>query len=111
MISSIRFGSIEIDGKKYDKDVIVQGDGTVRNWWRKEGSRLSLGDLDDLLKSNPKRVIIGNGMYRYLSVLPNIRAAIEAKGVKLDVLQSEKAVEEFNKSKDAQTIIAVHIFD
>lgn len=111
MINSIRFGQIEINGKKYDKDVIVQGDGTVRNWWRKEGSRLSLADLDDLLKSNPKRVIIGNGMYRYLSVLPNVRAAIESRGVKLDVLQSEKAVEEFNKTVDENTILAIHIFD
>ncbi|MDK9698558.1 MAG: MTH938/NDUFAF3 family protein [bacterium] len=110
MIESLKFGKLTIDGKVYENDVAIFPSGEIKPWWRKEGSRCTMDDLEEVLKSGAKRIIIGNGLYRMMGIVPTVRAAIESKGLKLDIYQSEQAVTEFNKSqKDGNVALCLHI--
>lgn len=112
MIESLKFGNVVVNGKNYDNDIVVLPSGEVKPWWRKEGSRAVIEDFHDMLQLKPKRLIVGNGMYRMLGILPPVRVAIEQLGIRFDVYQSEQAVSEFNKLKeDSSTILALHIRD
>ena len=69
MIDSYRFGSIVIDGKEYQSDVIIFPDRVMDNWWRREGHKLQLADIEDVLDENPDLVIAGTGVSAAAKVL------------------------------------------
>jgi integrase len=48
-IDGYTFGRVTIDGREETHDVIVLPERVVRGWWRKEGHRLVLEDLDWVL--------------------------------------------------------------
>ena len=112
MIEALKYGQITVNGKTYDHDIFILPNGELKRWKRSEETVLSLSDLDEIFKSTAKRIILGNGMYRMLSVLPNTRSAIKGKGFTLDILQSKQAVDEYNALKDTAGIaFAIHIRD
>ena len=49
MIESYKFGAIVINGKKYTSDIIVFPEHVIDGWWRKEGHRLHVEDIEDNL--------------------------------------------------------------
>jgi hypothetical protein len=63
MIDSYDFGRITINGRSYDQDLIIFPDKIKAGWWRKEGHRLQMEDLDDVLESEPEVLIVGTGYY------------------------------------------------
>lgn len=70
-IDSYTFGYMSIDGRGYATDLIVYPDGTINNrWWRKDGHRLGVEDLDRLAQVKPQIIIIGNGESSMMKV-PN----------------------------------------
>ncbi len=112
MIDEIKFGVIKVDGKTYDSDIIIYPNNEITPWWRKEGMRVQLDDLSKAIALKPKRIIIANGLYRMLSVSPNIRLAIEEKEIHLEIYQTLQAVDEYNKLPDKNEVVfAVHIRD
>jgi hypothetical protein len=53
------FGRVTIDGRAETRDVIALPERVVRGWWRKEGHRLVLEDLDEVLDELPERLLVG----------------------------------------------------
>ena len=51
VIESYCFGEMVVNGVRYDKDLIVCPDNVRDNWWRKEGHRVSLEDIRELLEA------------------------------------------------------------
>jgi hypothetical protein len=51
MIDKYSFGRITIDSRLYDADVLIYPDRIDDHWWRKQGHRLQLADLEALLIS------------------------------------------------------------
>ena len=47
-IEGYRFGNIRVDGTEQTRDVIVLPERVVTNWWRADGHRLVLADLEDV---------------------------------------------------------------
>ena len=62
-IDSYRFGKIIINGKLYQKDLIIFPDRILQNWWREQGHTLVMADLDQVIAAKPKVIIIGTGMF------------------------------------------------
>jgi len=46
------FGRIVIDEVSFNKDVILLPDRIISNWWRKEGHRLCMDDIKEVLDYN-----------------------------------------------------------
>jgi hypothetical protein len=62
-IEGYRFGNIRVDGTEQTRDVIVLPERVVTNWWRANGHRLVLADLEDVIDELPERLIVGTGAY------------------------------------------------
>ena len=62
-IDSYEFGKICIDGRAYSSDLIVTTDKIEDSWWRKEGHRLQIPDLDSIIDAQPDFLVVGTGYY------------------------------------------------
>jgi hypothetical protein len=57
-IDHYTFGRIRIAGRDYDADVIIFPGHVQERWWRGEGHRLALEDLETVLADMPQ-VFVG----------------------------------------------------
>jgi len=96
-IDSYQFGEIIIDGKRYTSDVIIYPDRVNGNWWRREGHALCLDDLQEVLKTKPKTIILGTGRAGCVKVLTETEKYLHSQGIKLTTLPTEKAVKNYNQ--------------
>ena len=62
-IEGYRFGRVVIDGDEQTRDVIVLPDRVLMDWWRADGHRLVLADLDDVVEELPEHLVVGTGAY------------------------------------------------
>ena len=58
-INSWSFGSITIDNKIYQKDMLVFPEKVRPNWIRIKGHSLELKDIKEIIGYNPETLIIG----------------------------------------------------
>ncbi len=106
MINSYQFGQIEIDGKKYFKDLILLYDGRILPWQRKESHFLIEDDLKDLFLEDIEVLIIGSGDYGVMHVSEDLISNFKKRGIKVFVLKTEKATQKFNKFLEQKKKVA-----
>ncbi len=116
-IEETSFGWIEIDGKRYDHDMVVYQDGEERNiikrkkritkskhgtshkFTRKEmETYLELVDIDDIDK-----ILVGTGQYGELGLLPETKELLD----ELDIDHVEKKTPELVELSDQLEQIGV----
>ena len=95
-IDSYRFGTVTIDGERYDRDVIVCPEGVRPDWWRKEGHGLSPEDLSAVVEAGAELLVVGCGAHGLLEVPEATRAWLEGKGIELVALPTAEACERYN---------------
>lgn len=104
------FGRITIDGKDYSSDVIIYPDRVNSSWWRKEGHRLDIEDLKDILESKPEILIVGTGAYGTMVVPGETEEFLKRKGIKLIADNTKSACETFNSlSGSGKVVAALHL--
>lgn len=110
-IDDYSFGRIRIDGQDYDRDVIVRPDRVEAGWWRREGHRLDLADLDDVLADPPGVLVIGTGYFGRMAVPRETREALRDKGIEVRAERTGKAVEAFNRlaAEHGRVVAALHL--
>jgi len=109
-INSYSFGSIEIDGKHYTKDVIIFPDRVMSPWWRKEGHLLQIDDLKDYITDEYSKIIIGTGYYGTMRVSEDTLAFLKDKGIETIIEKSTDAVRYYNDLSDTGDVIAaIHL--
>lgn len=95
MIDSYKFGSITIDNKNYQHDVIVYKD-KVEEWWRNEGHNVDLEDI----KKIPEGIdifVMGNGASGVCNFPEETKKALEQKGIQVIVEMTGDAYKTYNK--------------
>ncbi len=105
-IEHYSFGRITINGKDYSSDVIIYPDRVDPSWWRKEGHRLHIDDLKNILESKPEVLIVGTGAYGTMLVPKETEEYLRGKGIKLIADNTKSACETFNKLSDSGKVIA-----
>jgi hypothetical protein len=106
MIDSYRFGCICINGKVYAKDVIICSDKVQDNWWRKEGHKLAVDDIRDVVeRENPSTLVVGTGKFGVMHVLPETKVFLEEKKVHLIVQTTDQACETFNNLVKMEKVV------
>jgi hypothetical protein len=107
------FGSIEVDGKTYEHDLVVDR-GRVRK--RRKGPskpfRQRYGhtplSLAEDIPWNCQRLVVGSGADGALPVMEDVAAEAQHRGVKLVVLPTSQALEELGYAgKDTNAILHV----
>lgn len=101
-IASLSWGHMKVKGcSSFYKDCKVWPGGS-RAWdWRETGTEHRPGvqpaDLDELLTKGIDLLVIGQGMSEALQVPDSTRQFVRGKGVEVIVMQTEKAVGEYNR--------------
>lgn len=108
MIEVYEFGKIVVNGKTYTSDILIFDKEVRENWWRKEGHKLSLEDLREVLEFKPEVLIIGTGYHGKMVVPKEVKNFIEDMGIRTIVLPTEEAVKVFNETK-AKKVGAFHL--
>jgi hypothetical protein len=97
------FGSIEVDGKTYEHDLVVDR-GRVRK--RRKGPSKPFHQqyghtplsLDEDIPWNCQRLVVGSGADGALPVMENVAEEAERRGVELVVLPTARAIEELGRA-------------
>jgi hypothetical protein len=105
-IDSYSFGSLVVDGKMYTSDVIIYPDRVDPSWWRKEGHRLQIADLADVLNAKPQILIVGTGYSGMMLVSEETKNYIRSLGIDIYIATTGRAVDLFNTMQGKKTIIA-----
>ena len=96
-IESYSPGRVAVDGVELHRDVIVLPDRVLTEWWRRDGHSLAMEDLDDVLEDLPERLILGCGYSSQLQPEPAVIEALAARGVRVEALPTDQAVERFQE--------------
>lgn len=106
MIGPYRFGSITIDQKEYHSDVIVYPDRIDDKWWRKEGHRLSMDDLKEVLSEQPDTLVVGTGYFGRMDIDAKVTEMLKAQGITLIARRTSQACAEFNRLRETGKVVA-----
>ncbi len=97
MIESFAFGFIVINGKKYISDLVIYPDGVVEDSWRRRsGHRLSTGDINRLIKSEPEVIIAGAGVNGLMKPEKQLVKLLNKKGIKFISQPNQEAIKAYN---------------
>jgi len=106
MIDSYDFGRIVIDGKRYNNDLIVFPNKVRDGWWRKEGHRLHVEDLKDVLEAKPEVLVVGTGYSGLMTFPPETRKYVESEGIELMAQRTAEACKTFNRLVKSRKVVA-----
>ena len=111
MIESYRFGKIVINGKSYSSDVIIIGENIKADWWRKEGHRLHVEDLKEIIREDIDVLVIGTGYFGLMKVPEDVKRFLSEKGIEIIVQKTAEACKTFNKlnSSGKKVAAALHL--
>jgi hypothetical protein len=101
------FGRITINGKNYTTDLILFPNKIETDWWRKEGHRLYITDLREVVEAKPEVLVVGTGYSGMMKVPPETRSHIESEGIELIVQKTAEACKTFNRLSESRTVVAV----
>jgi hypothetical protein len=106
VIDSYSFGRIVIDGKEFTHDLIIYPDHIDSGWWRKDGHKLQIGDLSEILEVEPRLLIVGTGAYGSMEVPEETLKFLESKGIRVVVDKTLEAVNTFNDLQGQEGVVA-----
>jgi hypothetical protein len=110
----VAFGTIEIDGRRYDHDVVIQH-GQVRK--RKKGpSKAYRGryghtplSADEAIPWSGGRLIIGTGASGALPVMPEVMEEAQRQGIEVVVVPTEAACARLRDADDEDVAAILHV--
>lgn len=111
VINSTSFGSITIDDKKYDHDVIVTWQGKVKEATTEAKHLISEQEFLKMIFERPEVVVIGTGHDGRLKVSSKVLKFAKEKMVEAVILPTPEAVDKFNNlCKDEKRPVAyIHV--
>jgi hypothetical protein len=101
-ISHFSFGALEIDGVRYEHDVVIDH-GEIQKRKKKASKKFrdAFGhtplSLAEKIPWHCTRLIIGTGAYGRLPVMDDVKHEADARGVKLIVVPTSEAIEVLQK--------------
>jgi hypothetical protein len=108
------FGEIDIDGRRYDHDVVIAG-GKIRKRAKKasKAHRETYGhtplSLGENLPWGGRQLIVGTGMYGRLPVLPEVHQEAARRKIELVIAPTEAACRMLADCKDKDVYAVLHV--
>lgn len=111
MITDYHFGSISVNGRIYNSDLIIYPEKVDASWWRKEGHALYNDDLKEVWPHSPDALVIGTGAHGVLKVSAEVISKASGMGTELIVEKTNVACERYNEFLAAgkKVIAALHL--
>jgi hypothetical protein len=110
-IDSTEFGSITVNSKKHNSDVIVSYRGSVQKAETQLKHLISKKELGLMLAEEPEIIVIGTGVEGDMQISSDVRRMAEQKGIQILDFQSPEAIKKFNQlCESGRKVVAfVHI--
>jgi hypothetical protein len=108
-LEGYRFGRVLVDGDEQTRDVIVLPNRIVTNWWRADGHRLVLADLDGVLDELPGHLLVGTGAYGQMRPDAETLAQLRERGIEVEALPTGEAVRRYGELDPCGTAAALHL--
>jgi hypothetical protein len=110
----IRFGVVELDGERYERDVVVhRGVISRRNKAASKPLRESFGHtpltLAEGIPWDCRQLIVGTGADGALPILDEVRQEAQRRGVKLVELPTQEACGLLSKSRAKDVVAILHV--
>jgi len=106
-IEGTTFGTITIDGKTYDHDVVIRLSGEIVKRKKKLSKRLygtshvlSRDEAKFLLEDGCEQIIIGSGQMGNVHLSPEAEAYFKKHGCKVRLEPTGEAIGVFNRSRE-----------
>jgi hypothetical protein len=106
LIDSYGFGRIVVDGRGYQRDLIIFPDRVAEAWQRKEGHSLSPADVAEVLESRPDVLVVGRGMFGRMNVPADTLTVLRDAGIEVVAEPSGRACETYNRLREARRVVA-----
>jgi hypothetical protein len=108
-IEGYRFGRLLVDGEEQGRDVIVLPHRVHTGWWRTDGHRLAVTDLDEVIDELPQKLIVGTGAYGRMRPDPDALDELRQRGIEVEALPTEEAVRRYGQLDPGRTAAALHL--
>ena len=97
MIEEYSFGRISVNGKVYEKDIVIYPDGRVQDsWWRESGHRLCVSDIRELIETEVEMIIAGTGSPGLMKPEEELIVLLKRRGIAFKALPSKEAMQLYN---------------
>jgi hypothetical protein len=97
MIEQFAFGRIVVNGVSYTSDIKIIRGKIVPEWWRKRGHWVEVDDIEDILASDPKILVIGKGKPGLMKSSDALRELLNERNIERIEEKTSKAVLTFNR--------------
>jgi len=110
----ISFGLVEIDGRRFDRDVVVEA-GHVRRRKKKPSKayrdRYGLTPLspDEKIPWSASRLIVGTGANGQLPIMPELLQEAQRRGVEVVALPTEEACRLLSGTGGREAAAVIHV--
>ena len=108
-LEGYRFGHLVVEGEEQTRDVIVLPDRVLINWWRADGHRLVLEDLEDVREDLPEHLVVGTGAYGQMRPDPEAVEELRRQGIEVEALPTAEAVRRYGELDPRRTAAALHL--
>jgi hypothetical protein len=104
---------IAIKGKRYTSDVIVFPDKVLVDWFRREGHRLHVDDLKEVLSAEPQPevLVVGTGYSGHMKVSHEVEEVLGSRGIRVIGQPTKQACRTFNEllKSGRRVVAAFHV--
>ena len=110
----IEFGEIEINGQRYDYDVLIER-GRVRKRKKKPSKvyREQFGhtplSIQETIPWGGERLVIGTGVYGSLPIMPEVYEEARRRGVEIIALPTKEACELLSQADTGEIHAILHV--
>jgi hypothetical protein len=110
----VAFGELEIDGRRFDHDVVIEGGGVRK---RKKGPSKAYRDryghtplsADEAIPWSSSRLVIGTGATGALPVMPQVLEEASRRGVEVVTVPTAAACELLAETDDEDLAAILHV--
>jgi hypothetical protein len=111
-VTHFAWGHVEVEGYEKPFQDVKLYPGGARAWdWTETGTHhvpgIQPADVEELLAHGATTVILSEGVQRRLGVCEETLEFLEARGVTVHVLQTEKAIEHYNQLCEQELVGAL----
>jgi len=112
---STSFGSITINGQRYDHDVLIRLDGTVQKRKKKLSKKfygtshmISEAEAEFIYEAGARILIIGSGQYDRVRLSAEAQAYLDGRGLAVEAMATPEAIKRWNEVQE-NTIGLFHV--
>jgi len=106
-IEDFSFGRIVVDGVAYTSDIKIIGGKVIAGWWRKNGHKVEIEDIQEMIDAPPEVLVIGKGEPGLMTASASLRQLLKSYEIELIEEKTIKAVQTFNRlSQAGKTVFA-----